>query len=166
MEFEINLIFLINRFFSIPKMSRQKFKYPEGEKSLYDKIKIIFHNFWRAIIEGNKNFFGRWESNFKGRWELQVSRNDWSWRHDAKKIKEKVKTEHLRRTKNVLGSILNSGNFFKAINTWTVSLFRYSAVFIDWKMEEISENNKRTRKLLTRHRAHHHKDDAYRLHIK
>ena len=39
----------------MPKMSRQKFKYLENEKSFEDKIKGIFHRFWRAIIEENYN---------------------------------------------------------------------------------------------------------------
>ena len=51
----------------------------------------------------------------------------------------KVKTESLRRTRKVLESKLNSGNLFKAINTWALSLFRYSVAFIDWTKKEISE---------------------------
>ena len=39
------------------KKSRQKFKHPENEKSFEDKIKNIFHHFWKAIIKANKNFF-------------------------------------------------------------------------------------------------------------
>ena len=41
----------------MPKKSRQKFKYLENEKSFYDEIKSIFHNFWRAIIEANNKKF-------------------------------------------------------------------------------------------------------------
>ena len=39
------------------KKSRQKFKHPENEKSFEDKIKSIFHHFWKAIIKANKIFF-------------------------------------------------------------------------------------------------------------
>ena len=46
----------------MPKKSRQKFKYLENEKSFYDEIKSIFHQFWRAIIEANKQFFFESES--------------------------------------------------------------------------------------------------------
>ena len=49
----------------MPKKSRQKFKYIENEKSFQDKIKSIFYQFRRAIIEAKKIFFGRWESDFK-----------------------------------------------------------------------------------------------------
>ena len=46
----------------MPKMSRQKFKCLENEKSSYDEIKSIFHNFWRASIEANKKIFLKGES--------------------------------------------------------------------------------------------------------
>ena len=60
-------------------------------------------------------------------------------------MKEKVKTQYLRRTRKVLDSKLSSGNLFKAINTWAVSLLRYSAAFLDWTKEGISEIDRRTR---------------------
>ena len=41
----------------MPKKSSQKFKYLENEKSFYDEIKRIFHHFWKATNDGNKNFF-------------------------------------------------------------------------------------------------------------
>ena len=40
----------------MPKKSRQKFKYLENEKSFQDKIKSIFYQFRRAIIEAKKFF--------------------------------------------------------------------------------------------------------------
>ena len=36
------------------KMSREKFKYLQKEKSFYDEIKSIFHHFYGAFIEANK----------------------------------------------------------------------------------------------------------------
>ena len=80
---------------------------------------------------------------------------------NTKKMKEKVKPEYLRRTKK-----FNSGNLFKAINTWTVSLFYCSAAFVGWTKEEISEIDTKTRKLLTMHKEHHTKGDVHRLYIK
>ena len=44
-NFEINLIFLIEPFFCLTKMSRKKFKYLDNEKSLYGEIKSIFDHF-------------------------------------------------------------------------------------------------------------------------
>ena len=84
----------------------------------------------------------------------------------TEKIKEKAKAEYLRRTRKVLESKLKSGNLFKAISTCAVSLFRYSAAFMARKKEEISEIDRRTRKLLTLRKAHHPKDDVQRLYIK
>ena len=46
----------------MPKMSRQKFKYLEDEKSFYDEIKSVFHNFSRAFTAGNNFFFSKGES--------------------------------------------------------------------------------------------------------
>ena len=69
-------------------------------------------------------------------------------------MKERVKTEYHRHMRKVLESKLNGGNIFKAINTWEVSLFGYSAAFIDWTKEKISEIDLRTRKLLAMHKAH------------
>ena len=57
MDFEINLIFLINSFFH--HVSWQKPKYLENEKSFLDEIKSIFHYFWRAFNEAiSMNFIG------------------------------------------------------------------------------------------------------------
>ena len=72
-------------------------------------------------------------------------------------MKENVKAEYLRLTRNVLESKFSNGNLFKAISTWAVSLFRYSAAFIDWTKEEILKIDRRTPKLLTMHKAHHPK---------
>ena len=47
-----------------------------------------------------------------------------------------------------------------------MSLFRYSAAFINWKKEKMSKFDRRARKLLTMHKAHHPKDDVHRLYIK
>ena len=47
-------------------------------------------------------------------------------------MKDKVKKEYCRRMRKLLETKLNSGNVFKAINTWAVSVVRYSAVFLDW----------------------------------
>ena len=51
-------------------------------------------------------------------------------------MKEKMKAEYLRRVLKVLETKLNNGNIIKGINTWAVSLLRYSAAFIDWNCPE------------------------------
>ena len=49
----------------MPKMSRQKLKYLENEKSFSDEIKSIFHHFGWATNEANKKkIFGLRQSDF------------------------------------------------------------------------------------------------------
>ena len=45
-------------------------------------------------------------------------------------MKLKVSKECFRRLKKVLKSKLNGGNLVEGVNTWAVSLLRYSAAFI------------------------------------
>ena len=47
-------------------------------------------------------------------------------------MKEKIQKEHLRRTRKLLETKLNSRNLIKGINTWAVSLVRYSGPFLKW----------------------------------
>ena len=49
-----------------------------------------------------------------------------------KKMKLNVSKEYIRMLRKVLKSKLNGGNLVRGINTWAVSLLRYSAVFISW----------------------------------
>ena len=48
----------------------------------------------------------------------------------GEEMKLKVSKEYFRRLKKVLTSELNSGNLVPGVNTWAVSLLRYSAAFI------------------------------------
>ena len=45
-------------------------------------------------------------------------------------MKDKAKKEYSRRVRKVLESKGNSGNVFKVINTWILSMVRYSTVFL------------------------------------
>ena len=49
-----------------------------------------------------------------------------------KEMKDSVRKEYYRRVRKVFQSKLNGGNSIKSVNTWAVSLLRYSAAFIDW----------------------------------
>ena len=80
-------------------------------------------------------------------------------------MKDKVKKEYYRRVKKVLETKLNSGNVFKAINTWAVSVVRYSAAFLGWSRLQLEEIDKRTRKLLTMRNGFHSKSNADRLYL-
>ena len=78
---------------------------------------------------------------------------------------EKVKTEYLKRVRKVLETKLNGLNIIKGINTWAVTLLRYSAAFIDWNCTELTQLDRRTRKLMTMHNALHPKSNVDRLYI-
>ena len=80
-------------------------------------------------------------------------------------MKDKVKKAYYRRVRKVLETKLNSGNVFKAINTWAVSVVRYSAAFLGLSRLELEEVDRRTRKLLTMHNGFHPKSNVDRLHL-
>ena len=81
------------------------------------------------------------------------------------KMKEKVKTEYYTRVKKILETKLNGGNIITEINTWTISLPRYSASFLDWTGAELDQMDGRTRKLMTMHRALNPKSDVARIYL-
>ena len=53
------------------------------------------------------------------------------------KMKLNVLKEYIRRLRKVLKSKLNGGNLVRGINTWAVSLIRYSAAFVSWRKSEL-----------------------------
>ena len=66
-------------------------------------------------------------------------------------MKEKIKKEYLRRTRNLLETKLSSRNLIKRIITWAVPIVRYSAPFLKWTREELEQIDQRKRKLMTMH---------------
>ena len=68
-------------------------------------------------------------------------------------MKEKIQKEHLRRTRKLLETKLNSRNLIKRINTWAVPLVSYSGPFLKWTRDELKQMDQRTRKLMTMHKA-------------
>ena len=79
-------------------------------------------------------------------------------------MKLKVSKEYFRRLK-VLKSTLNGGNLVKAVNTWSVSLLRYSKAYISWRKCELQTIDRKTRKLFIIYRGLHPKSDVDRLRI-
>ena len=67
--------------------------------------------------------------------------------------------------KKVLGSKLNRENTIKAINTWAVSVVRYSGGVVDWTVDELKEADRKTKKLLTLNGALHPKSNTDRLYL-
>ena len=76
-----------------------------------------------------------------------------------------VSKEYVRRIRKVLKSKLNGGNLVRGVNTWAVSLLRYSAVFVSWRKSELQAIDRKTRNLFTIYEALHHKSDVDRLYI-
>ena len=62
-------------------------------------------------------------------------------------------------------SKLNGGNLVLHVNTWAVSLLRYSAGFVSWRKNELQAIDRKTRKLFTIYGALHPKSDVDRLYI-
>ena len=79
--------------------------------------------------------------------------------------RNKVKKEYYNRVRKVLRSKLNAGNTVSALNTWAVSLVRYSAGIIKWRKEDLQVMDRKTRKLMTIHGALHPKSDVDRIYI-
>ena len=80
-------------------------------------------------------------------------------------MKEKIKKDCLRRTKKLLKTKLCSKNLIKGINTWNVTLARYSGTFLKWTSEGFKQMDLRTRKIMIRHKALHPRDEVYRLYV-
>ena len=79
-------------------------------------------------------------------------------------IKDKIMKEYLR-TRKLLETKLSGRKLIKGINTWAVSLVRYSGPFVKWTREEINQMDQRTRKLMTVHKALHHREDVDRRYV-
>ena len=81
------------------------------------------------------------------------------------KMKLNVLKEYIRRITKVLKSKLNGGTLVRGVNTWAVSLLRYSAAFVSWRKSELQAIDRKTRKLFTIYAALHPKSDVERLYI-
>ena len=76
------------------------------------------------------------------------------------KMKLNVSKEYIRRIRKVLKPKLNGGNLVRGVNTWAVSLLRYSAAFAGWKKSELQAIDRKTRKLFTIYGVLHPKPDV------
>ena len=81
------------------------------------------------------------------------------------KMKLNVSKEYIRRLRKILKSKLNGGNLVQGVNTWAVSLLRYSAVFVSWRESELQAIDRKTTKLFTIYGALHPKSDVDKLYI-
>ena len=60
---------------------------------------------------------------------------------------------------------LNGGNLVRGVNTWAVSLLRYSAGFVSWRKSELQAIDRKTRKLFAICGALRPKSEVGRLYI-
>jgi len=66
----------------------------------------------------------------------------------------------------ILKSELNARNKITAIGALAVPLLRYSFGAINWRIEELKQIDRKTRKILTMYKMHHPKADIDRLYVK
>ena len=81
------------------------------------------------------------------------------------KMKLNVSNENIRRFRKVLKSERNGENLVRGVNTWAVSLIRYSAAFVSSRKNELQAIDRKTRKLFIMYAALHPKSDVDRLYI-
>ena len=76
-----------------------------------------------------------------------------------------VSKEYMRMLRKVLKSNLNDENLVSGVNTWAVSLLRYSVAVVSWRKNKMQPIDRGTRKLFTIHGALDPKSDVDRLYI-
>ena len=81
-------------------------------------------------------------------------------------MKNKVTAEYKMRLRLILKSKSNGKSKIQAINTWVVTLLRYGAGIINWKVDELKKMDRTTRKTLTMYGELHPKSDIDRLYLK
>ena len=82
-----------------------------------------------------------------------------------REMKEKVKSEYIRRVKKLLRSQLNGGNVIAGMNAWAVGIIRYGAGVLDWTKEELKSIDIKTRKLMTMNGSLHPRGNVGRLYL-
>ena len=71
------------------------------------------------------------------------------------KMKLNVSKECIRRLRKFLKSKLNGRNLVRGVNSWAVSLLRYSAAFVSWRKSELEAIYRKIKKLFTIYGALH-----------
>ena len=82
-----------------------------------------------------------------------------------KKMKDKVKSEYIRRVKKLLRSQLNGGNAIAGMNAWAVGIIRYGAGVLDWTKEGLKSIDIKIRNLMTMNGSLHPRGNVGRLYL-
>ena len=80
-------------------------------------------------------------------------------------MKDKLLAEYFRRVRLLVWSKLYSGNIIKGMNSWVVSVIRYTAEIIDWTKRELKVIDVRTRKMMMTAHMFHQKGNVDRLYL-
>jgi len=80
-------------------------------------------------------------------------------------MKERFKQEY-RRLRIFIKSELNARNKNAETGALAVPILRYSFGIINWRIEEKTQIDRETRKMLTMYKMHHPKADIDRLYVK
>ena len=80
-------------------------------------------------------------------------------------MKDKIQNEYYKRVRQLTSSKLNCGNIIRAINSWAISLVRYSAGILKWTKDELKVMDRKTRKIMAMNRMYHSQSDTDRLYI-
>ena len=72
------------------------------------------------------------------------------------KMKVNVSKGYIRWLRKVLKSKVKGGNLVREVNTWAVSLLRYSAAFVSWRKSELQAIDRKTKKVFIIYGALHH----------
>ena len=78
----------------------------------------------------------------------------------------KVKEVYQKGITLLIKTHLNVKIIFLALNTWAISVMRYSAAFLDWTKEDTKELDRWIRKQLDAGRPLHPKSNIMTLYIK
>ena len=83
----------------------------------------------------------------------------------CKDMKTKLTKEYFRRVRKLLWSKIDGGNVICGINTWAVSVLRYSASFVNWTRDELRVLDRKTRTYPTMYGALYSRDSVARIYI-
>jgi hypothetical protein len=81
-------------------------------------------------------------------------------------MKEGLKQEYRRRSIMILKYELKARNKITTIEAVAVPVLRYSFGVINWRIEEIKQRDRKTRKMLTIYKVHHPIADIERIYVK
>jgi hypothetical protein len=78
-------------------------------------------------------------------------------------MKDRLKQEYNRQLRMILKSELNARNKITVIRALAIPILRYSFGTINWRLEEIKQIDRDTRKMQTMYKMHNLKADIDRL---